>query len=894
MTTAEDARLAEAREGSADWRRWGTYLSERAWGTVREDYSADGDAWAYFPFEHARARAYRWNEDGLAGWCDREQTICLGLALWNGVDPILKERPFGLSNPQGNHGEDAKDYWFYTDNLPTHSYASMVYKYPQVRFPYEDLVRVNGERGQDVGEYELFDALEGDWRANRYTDVTVEYAKVDTEDVLMRITAVNRGPDPAPIVLLPQLWYRNTWSWEPDGVAPRIELVREGVARTTHQALGERWLYVESTVDRPLAMLFCENETNNEALFGSQNASATTKDGIDRRVVQGEEAAVSMQSGSKMAALVSAELMPGASATVTVRFSPHELDAPFADAESTLAARRAEADEFYGAVAAAHLSDDERLVQRQALAGLLWSKQYYHYAVQQWLKGDPVGPPPPAERWHGRNSDWKHFAVADIFLMPDAWEYPWFAAWDLAFHCVTMAMVDTDFAKEQVLILLTYMTQHPHGEVPAYEWSFSDTNPPVNAWAAWQVYQMDKTRSGTPDVAFLAAAYRALLLNVTWWLNQQDGENRGVFGGGFLGMDNIGVFDRDDPLPMGGTLDQVDGTAWMAEMSMQMLEITVELSQYRPDYLRMFGRWIWTAWLIGRSIMQGSGNVDFWSDETGFFHDVVELPDGTAQQLEVFSFQGVVPLFASVSVPVTAQAALDEVRRISVHMREVYAMSPEDRALRLDGGDGSHAMFSVVSVDRLERILERLLDPEQFLAPHGIRSLSRYHREHPYTYVVGDTTYSVEYAPAESLNRMFGGNSNWRGPIWMPMNFMLLQSLNAYARFLGDTFTVASPDDPAKQITLAELGDLLAGRLTGLFLRGADGRRAVLGDNDYFQGDPHWRDLVPFYEYFDGDTGRGLGAAHQTGWTALVAVLLELGGDLRLAALTTDEEGRQP
>ena len=884
MATAEQDRLDEIAAGSAGWRRWGTYLSERAWGTVREDYSEDGDAWSYFPFEHARARAYRWNEDGLAGWCDDAQTVCLGIALWNGADPILKERPYGLTNAQGNHGEDVKDYWFYTDNLPTHAYASMVYKYPQAAFPYDDLLRTNQQRGQDVGEYELFDALHDEWLANRYFDVEVEYAKASPEDLVQRITVTNRGDRAAPVHVLPQLWYRNTWRWD-GSEAPRIEAAGPGVARTRHEALGERWFSVTSSVDDAPALLFCENETNNELLFGSANATATTKDGVDRFVVQGREDAVSRDAGSKVAAHVSAVLEPGASLTVTVRFSPAQLELPFDDAGDVLAARRREADEFYADLAGRAvepLSDDERLVQRQALAGLLWCKQYYHYSVRRWLQGDPAEPTPPAVRWHSRNSDWQHFAFADVILMPDAWEYSWFAAWDLAFHCVTMALVDADFAKQQLLILLSSSTQHPHGQIPAYEWNFGDTNPPVHAWAAWQVYTLDKQRTGVGDIAFLSSVYRAVTLDVMWWLNQKDSADRGVFGGGFLGMDNIGVFDRDEPLPTGGSLAQVDGTAWMATLVLQMLEITVELSHHDPEYLRMFGRWVWDGWLVAHSLERGASDVSLWNDETGFYHDVIEMPDGRAESLEVFSMQSVVPLFAGLAVRADDTEALSTMDAAIRHVRATYHIDETFSPLALSGGDGTHHMMAVVGHHRLARMLERILDPEQFLSPHGVRSISRLHLAKPYVYQVGDQQYSVTYTPAESANRMFGGNSNWRGPVWMPMNFMLVQALSSYAAFLGDTFLVSDPTGSPEKVPLRDVVDDLARRLSGLLVRGEDGRRPVLGDNDYFQTDPHWRDLVPFHEYFDGDTGRGVGASHQTGWTALVAVLLQYRGRVRI------------
>jgi hypothetical protein len=881
MSTAEHDRLAEIRAGSSDWRRWGTYVSERAWGTVREDYSADGDAWNSFPFEHAHARAFRWNEDGLAGWCDRDQVICLGLALWNGCDAILKERPFGLANLQGNHGEDVKDYWFYTDNLPTHAYAAMTYKYPQVAFPYDDLRKANAERGQDQPEYKLFDALREEWLANRYFDVEVEYAKASPEDLVMRITVVNRGPDPAPIHVLPQVWYRNTWSWEEGAEPSRIVRAGDAAMSTSHGSLGDRWIWVSASDGSLPELIFCENETNNVELFGGTNSTPYTKDGIGSYVVGGQSEAVSRDEGSKAAAHIHRVLGPGETLTVTVRFAPADLQLPFDDAEEVIAARRREADEFYEDIARPTLTVDERLVQRQALAGLLWCKQYYHYEVRRWLQGDPGQPTPPSSRWTGRNSEWQHLVNRDVILMPDAWEYPWYAAWDLAFHCVTVAMIDPDFAKEQILLLLSSLYQHPHGQIPAYEWSYGDTNPPVHAWAAWQVYQLDARAKGGGDQMFLEAAYRAITLDVMWWLNQQDGQSRGVFGGGFLGMDNIGVFDRDQPLPTGGSLAQVDGTSWVASMILQMLEMTVELAKFESNYDRMIGRWVWDGWLIANALEKGTGHVSLWNEGTGFYNDVIELPDGSAQPLEVFSMQSLVPLFASIAVPVSAHAELGILQERMAALRDAYHEPADAVNLRLAGGDGTHVMIAVVRDDRLAAILQRVLDPEQFLSPYGVRSLSKLHLEHPYTYHANGQDYSVKYMPAESENRMFGGNSNWRGPIWFPMNFLLVQSLNSYARFFGDTFAVSDPTGTGNDVPIAGVADDLANRLCAIFLRDDSGRRAVLGGNDYFQTDPHWRDLIPFYEYFDGDDGHGLGASHQTGWTATVALLLQYGGALR-------------
>lgn len=877
MSTAEEDRLDEANAGAVPWRRWGTYLSERAWGTVREDYSANGDAWAYFPFGQARSRAYRWNEDGMAGWCDLDQTICLGVALWNGHDPILKERPYGVANEEGNHGEDVKDYWFYTDNLPTHAYASMVYKYPQAEFPYADLLHTNQQRGPADDEYELFDALREQWLQQRYFDVNVEYAKDGPEDVYCRITVTNRGPQAAPIHVLPQLWYRNTWSWEPDQQRPRITACGEGAATTWHPKLGQRWFTVTSSIGAALRMLFCENETNDRLLFGAANASATTKDGVNDYVVRGVSGAVAADEGSKVAAHVSTVLDSGETCTVTVHFADSEHSG---EPDAILVARKREADEFYASVAAPDLTDDERLVQRQALAGLLWCKQFYSYSVRRWLKGDPGQPAPPTQRRTGRNVDWQHFSVSEVILMPDAWEYPWFAAWDLAFHCVTMALIDPEFAKTQVLVLQQATSQHPHGQIPAYEWKFGDTNPPVHAWAAWQVYQLDQLRTGVGDWDFLASAYRAATLNAMWWLNQKDDANRGVFGGGFLGMDNIGVFDRDKPLPTGGELAQIDGTAWMAALIFHLLEMAIELSHNDPSYTYMFTRWVWDAWLVANALEKGTYRVSFWCDDTEFYHDVIEMPDGSSNSLQVFSMQAIVPLFAAIAIPASATDVRATVDHQLDELARVYEHTDDDVRLGMSGGDGSHFMIGVVHSDRLTVILRRLLDPEQFMSPNGIRSLSRYHRDHPYRFHLDGTDYVVDYQPAESRSRMFGGNSNWRGPVWLPTNFLLVQALNSYARFLGDTYRVPDPAGSDDDVTLGVVADRLARQLTGLLVRDENGRRPVFGDNEYFQNDPHWRDLVPFYEYFDGDTGRGLGASHQTGWTATIALLLQFRGDL--------------
>ncbi|MCB0914510.1 MAG: glucosidase [Actinobacteria bacterium] len=895
--TAEQRRLDDAEAGRAHWQRWGTYLSERAWGTVREDYSADGDAWNYFPYDAARSRAYRWNEDGLAGWCDSRQILCFGLGLWNGVDRHLKERPFGLTNEQGNHGEDVKEYWFYTDNTPTHSYASMVYKYPQVAFPYDDLVATNAQRSTAEPEYELFDALADDWLANRYFDIQVEYAKVDPEDLCVRITATNRAAEAAELHLLWQAWYRNTWSWEEDSEAPFIGLAKGGVS-TEHPELGRRWLYAKADNDgTPIDVhwLFCENETNNQALFGTQNASLYCKDGINDAVVDGRHERANDGSGSKAAAVARATVAAGAEFTMWVRFSPVELDEPFTHVPETLDTRRAEADEFYQSVAPAGLDADQSLVQRQALAGLLWCKQFYNYHVTRWLQGDPTGPPPPPERWRGRNSNWKHIVNEDVLLMPDAWEYPWYASWDMGFHCVTMALIDPRFAKHQLNHMLSSLYQHPHGQLPAYEWNFSDTNPPVLAWAAWQVYILDAEMSGTPDVNFLAKIFRGLISSLTNWLTTEDPAGDDLFAGGFLGMDNIGIFNRDTPLPTGGHLVQSDGTAWVAHMALQMAEMALELSRHSHGYTDMIEKMLLNFAIVSNVLETGRDGVSLWNDDAGFYCDAIVHPDGSATQLGVISLQAVIPMLACAAIPVetgsgpgyarTADtvATRESLGAKALQLRDrVLAHHPEFHgsvALPAQEGAGGAMLFAVVRPERLRRILTHLLNPAEMLSDHGIRSLSAAYRDDPYTFWVGGDARTLPYWPAESGDRMFGGNSNWRGPVWLPINLMVVQSLLAYDSYFGDTFAVEYPTGSGVDVSLAEVANDISTRLVSLFTRGDDGRRPVFGTNDYFQTDPHWRDLVPFYEYFDGDDGHGCGASHQTGWTAAVALLLQFSGE---------------
>jgi hypothetical protein len=869
--------------GEMDWQRWGTYVSDRAWGTVREDYSADGEAWEYFPHDHARSRAYRWNEDGLAGFCDRDQHICLGLALWNDCDPILKERLFGLSNREGNHGEDVKEYFFYLENTPTHSYAKMLYKYPQVAYPYGDLVAENARRGSLEPEYELFDALGDAFRQQRYFDVFVEYAKAGTDDILCRISAVNRAPEAAPIHVLPHLWFRNTWSWTQG--APRHAVYAEGpsTAYTSHPVLGERWWYVRARNGATPELLFVDNDTNAERLFGTPNATACVKDGIHEAVVSGRRECVNGERGSKVAAHVHAVIGPGETFTVDVRFCSSAKTRPFAGFDALFAKRLGEADEFYESIQRPTLTDDERLVQRQAFAGLLWSKQFYHYDVHHWLRGDPAQPTPPHERWHGRNRDWAlHFYTADIILMPDKWEYPWFASWDLAFQAVVMAAIDPAFAKQQMRLLTLPRTQHPYGSIPAYEWDFNAVNPPVIAWAVWQIYLLDREQTGSGDLVFLKAMFEPLVFMLSWWLNRKDGEGKGIFSGGFLGLDNIGIFDRDRPLPTGGSLEQGDATGWMAMFQLNRADIAFELATHDQRYVPMVHRF-GQDFIIVANVLQrtAGGGIGLWSEDDHFYFDVIRH-DRERFPLKIYSMVGLVPLFAASVKEPSAFGKLPGLTRAVDFILNSRQYIKTIMPSYVEPGHDGFRMLSLVDRIALEEMLRRVLDETQFLSDYGVRSLSREHADQPYRFSVTGQQYEIAYQPGVSDNRVFGGNSNWRGPIWFPMNFLLIQAIATFAQYYGDSLTLECPTGSGRYMTLAEIADDLSSRLTRIFLRdeSRDGRRAVFGTNDHFQRDPHWRDHVPFHEFFHGDTGTGLGASHQTGWTALVALLLQYGGDL--------------
>ncbi|WP_320779693.1 MGH1-like glycoside hydrolase domain-containing protein [Streptomyces sp. CRN 30] len=878
--TRNKAQRAEReRAGDEAWRRWGPYLAERQWGTVREDYSASGDAWSSFPHDHARSRAYRWGEDGLAGISDDRQRLCLALALWNGRDPILKERAFGLTNAEGNHGEDVKEYYFYLDSTPSHSYMRYLYKYPQPEYPYNELVAVNRERGRQEFEYELLDT--GVFDEDRYWDVTVEYAKATADDLLMRITVANRGPDEATLRVLPTLWFRNTWSWRdgaPATAQPRLTAVAGGTGGTVVRAehpdadLGTWELHCSGDVP----LLFTGNETNAERLYGTPNPSPYVKDGIGRYVVDGDTAAVNPErTGTKAAADHTLTVAPGGEASVRLRLVRAGRPAPLGEEfDAVLKQRLAEADAFYRDLTPPGLDEDGARVLRQALAGMLWSKQYYHFDVDTWLTEHGVDPFGPAADGI-RNHDWFHMTADHVVSMPDTWEYPWFAAWDLAFHTVALAMVDTAFAKEQLELLLTDAFLHPNGQIPAYEWNFTDVNPPVHAWAAYFLYQLERRLTGTADRDFLERSFQKLLTNFTWWVNRKDPQGRNVFQGGFLGLDNIGVFDRSAPLPTGGRLEQADGTAWMALYCQTMLQIALELVEHSPAYedlvVKFTEHYLWITASLDRV---GDRHDEMWDEEDGFFYDVLRLPDGRARRLKVRSMVGLLPLCASTVFHPRQLAAVSPLReRMDRFVGRHPSLAAAWASATAGPADGPR-LLSVVDDKKLERVLARLLDEEEFLSPYGIRALSRYHAEHPYTVTVHGEELRVGYLPAESDSGMFGGNSNWRGPVWLPMNVLLVRALLNLYGFYGDDLTVECPTGSGNRKTLFEVAKEISDRITRIFLREPDGRRPVHGGQEKFRTDPHWRDLISFHEYFHGDNGAGIGAAHQTGWTGLVATLI--------------------
>jgi len=880
--TVEYQRLLDHREWRANWRHWGPYLSERAWGTVREDYSATGQAWDYFPHDHARSRAYRWNEDGLAGISDRHQYLCFALALWNERDSILKERLFGLSGSQGNHGEDVKEYYFYLDNTPTHSYMKMRYKYPQAAFPYRELVEENARRGPDAPEYELLDT--GVFEGDRYFDVDVEYAKAGQDDLLIRIRVTNLGPDAAPCHVLPTLWFRNTWRWGyengPMGDVPGKPHLRrregnDSAVEAQHPALGAYYLYADDVE----TWLFTENETHNHRLFGTENQTPYVKDAFHRYVIHGDETAVNPAGeGTKAAGVYRLDIAPGETRTLRLRLADAAHEAPFAAFDAVFSQRMAEADAFYGAVQPAALCEDERRIQRQAFAGMLWTKQLYYYDVPQWLRGDPGQPKPPASRQQGRNHNWKHLNNFDVISMPDKWEYPWYASWDLAFHTLPLVLIDPDYAKRQLVLMTREWYMHPNGQLPAYEWAFGDVNPPVHPWAAWRVYKIDAARSGTPDRAFLEGIFHKLLLNFTWWVNRKDVEGRNIFQGGFLGLDNISVFDRSRTLPTGGHIDQSDGTAWMGFFSLAMLKIALELAKDNPIYQDTATKFFEHFLRIAHAMTNcGGQNIPLWDGEDGFFYDNLHLPGGRIIPLKVRSLVGLLPLIAVETLePEILEEMPDFNRRMHWFIENRPDISGNMADVGQEGAEDRH-LVAILTRERLISVLRYMLDENEFLSPYGIRSVSKYHQDHPYSFQVQGEEFTVKYEPAESRSGLFGGNSNWRGPIWFPINFLIIEALQRFHHFYGDDLKVECPTGSGNEVTLAEVATELSRRLISIFRR-ENGRRPLYGGTTRFQDDPHWRDLLLFFEYFHGDNGAGLGANHQTGWTGLIAKLLQQSG----------------
>jgi hypothetical protein len=866
--THEEVRLAQSDARTRHWKKWGPYLSERAWGTVREDYSPHGTAWDALPHDHARSRAYRWNEDGIAGICDRHQSVCFAIAMWNGNDPILKERLFGLTGSEGNHGEDVKELYFYVDSTPTHSYMRYLYKYPHRAFPYAKLVAENRRRGRGEPEYELLDT--GIFDEDRYFDVQVEYAKADVDDLFIRVRATNRGPAPAAIDLLPTVWFRNTWSWSRGAPRPELRQESPGVVAIDDLRRGRYRLYCDGSPE----LLFTENETNFERLYGAPNRTPYVKDAFDRHVVHGDAGAVNPgRRGTKAAARYRTTVAPGATFEVTLRLvagEPARLPA-----SEVFDARRREADEFYARIVPASLSDDAKLVMRQALGGLLWSKQFYHYVVRDWLEGDPANPPPPAERKSGRNRDWGHVYNADVISMPDKWEYPWYAAWDLAFHCVPLALVDSEFAKEQLVLLLREWYMHPNGQIPAYEWALGDVNPPVHAWAAWRVYKIEKKRKGRGDRAFLVRVFHKLMLNFTWWVNRKDAEGNNIFEGGFLGLDNIGVFDRSAPLPTGGTIEQSDGTSWMAMFCLNMLAIALELASEDPAYEDVASKF-WEHFVY---VAHAINTLGVWHSKDGFYYDVLNLPDGRKMPLTVRSMVGLIPLFA---VETLDPDVLDRLPSFKRRLEWFIDNRPDVvggfACMRREGQEGRR-LISIVNDERLRSVLGYMLDEKEFLSPFGVRALSRTHRDEPYTLAVDGMVHRVNYEPGESSSGLFGGNSNWRGPIWFPVNFLIVEALQKFHHYWGDDLKVEMPSGSGRVLPLDEVAAEISRRLVRIFLRDEAGRRPVFGRFEKLHSDPEFSSLIPFHEYFHGDDGSGVGARAQTGWTGLVAKLLQQSGE---------------
>ncbi len=867
----EKCRLAESDNQSIKWKKWGPYLADRQWGTVREDYSRDGAAWEYLSHDAARSYAYRWGEEGIGGISDDQQLLCFSWSFWNGKDPVLKERFFGLTGNEGNHGEDVKEYYYYLDNTPTHSYMKMLYKYPQAEFPYLSIKEENRKRNKLQPEYELIDT--GLFEDNRYFDLFIEYAKAGHDELLIRVTAHNRGPESADIIVAPQIWFRNTWAWGYDPYKPKLNLLNKRSITAEHKVLGKSHLYCDGKPE----LIFADNETNNRKLFRDENSMGYFKDGINDYVVNGDGNAINpAQEGTRAAAVYRLTIASGKSETVRLRLSPNYNDRPFVEFDKIFESRISEADDFYKELQADNSHADTKAIQRQALAGMLWSKQFYYFDIPQWLKGDPKQPGPPKERLDGRNSEWTHLNNADIISMPDKWEYPWYAAWDLAFHCITLAMIDPQFAKDQLKLLTREWYMHPNGQFPAYEWNFSDVNPPVHAWATWRVYKMDKKqKNGTGDLQFLESVFHKLLLNFTWWVNRKDEHNHNVFQGGFLGLDNIGVFDRSSEIPGGGHIEQADGTAWMAMFSLNLMRISLELAKKNPVYQDLATKFLEHFLYIAGAITNiGDVGIDLWDKEDEFFYDVLHTENGCTK-LKVRSMVGLIPLFA---VEVIEPDIISDSAEFAERMDWFLNYRPDLANLVSKWnveGKGERRLFSLLRGHRLKKILKRLLDEAEFLSDYGIRALSKYHEENPYTFNTQHAVYHVGYEPGESTTALFGGNSNWRGPIWFPVNFLIIESLQRFHHYYGDDFKVECPTGSGTFLTLNEIANELSLRLTKIFLKDENNFRPVFGNNQKFQNDPHFTDHILFYEYFHGDSGRGVGASHQTGWTGLIAKLIQ-------------------
>lgn len=852
------------------WKTWGPYVSERQWGTVREDYSSNGDAWQFTTHDKARSIAWRWGEEGLGGICDDKQLLCFAPAFWNGKDPIIKERLFGLSNAEGNHGEDVKELYYYLDATPTHSYMKMLYKYPQAEFPYQQLVRENKNRTRLQPEFELMDT--GIFNTDAYFDIFIEYAKVDTDDILIQLTICNRSSQPAALQVLPTLWFRNTWSWGYDNKKPSLSADDNGTIAVQHARMKPFRLYYQKADE----LLFCENETNTKKLYNYDDGKKYFKDGINDFIVHHLPTVNGTNTGTKVTIHYDVTVEGNQCHVIKLRLVAGEVDNALSNFDELLQQCLQEANNFYHDLQRNISSEDEKNVQRQALAGMLWSKQFYYYDVGQWLKGDPAGPLPPAERLEGRNNEWKHLNNADIISMPDKWEYPWYAAWDLAFHCITLAMVDATFAKKQLLLLTHEWYIHPNGQLPAYEWALGDVNPPVHAWATYRVYEIDKkSNGGKGDTAFLETVFHKLMLNFTWWVNRKDETGNNIFEGGFLGMDNIGVFNRNQKFPGGTVLEQSDGTSWMAAYSLNLMRIALELAEANPVYQDMATKFFeHFMYIAGAMSVMGENASGLWDEEDAFYYDELKIPGGKEIKLKVRSMVGLIPLFV---VEILHETILKKQTKFTGHLNWFLKHRPELANLVShwnEKGDNEMHLLSLLREHRMKKILSRMLDEMEFLSPYGIRSLSKFHDQHPYTITNDEGTYNMQYAPAESPVPVFGGNSNWRGPVWMPLNFLIIESLQKFHLFYGDGFKVEYPTRSGQYLTLAQISKELSARLKRLFLKDANGQRPIYGDNNKLQNNPHFNNYILFHEYFHGDNGKGLGASHQTGWTGLIAGLL--------------------